>query len=284
MATITIEWTAFPDGNELQYGDQVMGIRGGIDTRFDFPGLGVKDNTGAYMVQWASAGVNPVNYLKFINSVSGNPVTITAAGETNIDIDIIPAGTGVVNISTLAVGTLTISGTLTVGNVSVGNLTVTGDFDAGLADGELLIGSTGNPAVRSTLTAGTGTSIVNAAGSSTISSATTSLVAWTTVGGGGATMAARNGYIANAGTLVSLALPATFNVGDTISIINLGAGFFRITQGAGQSIRLGTSLTTTGAGGYLEATALGDSITLVGVVANTTLAVLGGPQGAFTVV
>lgn len=434
MATITVKWSEFSNAGDMQYGDETVGLRSGVNYRFDFPGLGVKDSAGAYMMQWASSGISSVNYLKLVNAASGNAATLTADGETNVSIEIVPKGVGTVNIpavvndvtqlnvDNIRIDGNTISAVDTDGNITLipdgtgevdifeppaseaGGINVNGaifntalrvndiggtapaqfiihrhstalqpillsarsnsdtdshaavtnsmslfsiyscgwtashydifasiDFsvdttgtvsatsspgrmsfnvtadganvpttaayitndkafhfsgaiDAGLTNGQLLIGSTGANAVKATLTAGTGTSISNGAGSVTISSSSSSILAWNTVGAGGATMAVRNGYIANAGTLVSLALPSTFNVGDTISIINIGAGFFRITQGAGQLIRFGTSVTTTGAGGYLEATALGDSLTLVGVVANTTFAVLGGPQGTFTVV
>ena len=77
------------------------------------------------------------------------------------------------------------------------------------------------------------------------------------------TLAAGNGYFISAGAL-SLALPATSAVGDTITVSLLDtATSFVITQASAQKIRVGSTATTVGAGGSLASTAFGDSVTLV---------------------
>lgn len=93
-----------------------------------------------------------------------------------------------------------------------------------------------------------------------------------------------NGYICDkAGTLL-LTLPATAAVGDVIRVtgINFATGW-KIAQNAGQTIHFGVSDTTTGAGGYLQSTAIRDSVELVCVVADTDFNVISS-VGNITVV
>ena len=68
---------------------------------------------------------------------------------------------------------------------------------------------------------------------------------------------------------LDLTLPATAAVGDQIYFVNINTGTFQILQHAGQSIRLGDNVTTTGITGTLISYNLGDSFTLVCTAANT---------------
>lgn len=151
-----------------------------------------------------------------------------------------------------------------------------------LTNGQLIIGNTGGTPTAATLTAGSGISIANAGGSITISG-TGGGYSWTEVTGTSQAMAVNNGYIANNAGLVTLTLPATASVGDTVTVQGKGAGLFRIAQNAGQTIHFGSSDTTTGAGGYLEATQRYDSVELLCITANTDWAVYTAPQGVLTV-
>lgn len=117
---------------------------------------------------------------------------------------------------------------------------------------------------------------------------------WATPAGGGltwneevttsATMAVNNGYIANNAGLVTLTLPATAAIGDTVAVQGKGAGGWLIAQNAGDFINFGDVVTTTGVGGSLASTDDHDSITLVCITANDNWAVLNGPQGIITYV
>jgi hypothetical protein len=160
--------------------------------------------------------------------------------------------------------------------------TFAGDIDAGLTNGQLLIGDTGNPATAATLTAGTGITITNAAGSITISGGGGGY-SWTEVTGTSQAMAVNNGYITNNAGLVTCTLPASAAIGDTVIVQGKGAGGWRIAQNAGQTINFGSSPTTTGVGGYLESTNDFDSIELICITATTDWAVLTAPQGTLTV-
>lgn len=97
-------------------------------------------------------------------------------------------------------------------------------------------------------------------------------------------MAADTAYIANNAGLVTLTLPLTASVGQTVIVQGKGAGGWSIAQNSGQTIHLGSSSTTTGVGGSLSSTNQYDSIELVCITANDEWASLGGPQGSITVV
>lgn len=87
-------------------------------------------------------------------SLSGNTISST---NTNGDIILAPDGTGTVNIDYA-----------TQNAIPFFNASGAIDEIGPLTDGELIIGSTGNPPVAATLTAGTNVSITNGAGSITI--------------------------------------------------------------------------------------------------------------------
>lgn len=146
-----------------------------------------------------------------------------------------------------------------------------------LTNGQIVIGSTGAIPVASTLTAGAGISIANGAGSITISS--TGNLVWTEVVASPQVISVNNGYISNLGGGIAFSLPAVSAVGDTFSIVGK-AGIWSITQGAGQTIHVGSTSTTPGVGGSLTANAATDSVNFVCVTANLEWQVVGGPQTA----
>ena len=123
-----------------------------------------------------------------------------------------------------------------------------------------------------TLTGGTGISITNGdgtGGNPTIAVIGSGL-AWVTTTANVANMSVSTGYFCiSAGGALTLGLPTTSVLGDTIRVSLDGATSWQITQAAGQQIRLGNTTTTLGAGGSLTSTAQGDSVELVCRVANT---------------
>lgn len=139
-----------------------------------------------------------------------------------------------------------------------------------MSNGQLLIGATGSAPAVSTITAGAGISVVNGANSITIS-ASTATVIWNNISSSQA-LAVNQGYFVNATAgPISLSLPVTASVGDSIRVykIDNSVNQVKITQGASQSIQLGTSLTTVGATGYIETTDRGDTVELICQTANT---------------
>lgn len=140
-------------------------------------------------------------------------------------------------------------------------------------NGQLPIGSTSASPVLATLTAGTGISITNGAGSITISSSGGGF-AWNNVTGTSASMAVNNGYMANNSGLVTLTLPSTAAQFSVFAVAGWGAGGWQIAQNSGQSIQFGKQTTTSGTSGYLASTNQYDCVYLLCTVANTNFLVL----------
>lgn len=109
------------------------------------------------------------------------------------------------------------------------------------------------------------------------------LVKWSTVTGTSQTAAINSGYFANNSSLVTITLPTTYAVGSTVAVAYQGTGGWKIAQPSGDNIKFGNKTTTTGTSGYLASTDAGDTIILVGLVANTTWLVISS-VGNITVV
>lgn len=138
-----------------------------------------------------------------------------------------------------------------------------------LSNGEVLIGSTGVDPVAATLTAGTGVSITNGAGSISIAASGGGLT-WSVITGASQALAVNNGYIANNAGTVAFTLPVTAAVGTLIAVtgINNNTGW-SIGLNVGQTIYFGSASTTTGVAGSLACTKTRDTVYLLCVVANT---------------
>ena len=147
------------------------------------------------------------------------------------------------------------------------------------SNGQLPIGSLGGDPVLNTITAGTGVTVTNGPGTITIA-ATTGTLTWQTITASQGLLV-EHGYICiSAGGALALSLPAVSAVGDIIEVTLDGATSWSITQGAGQSIRIGNTATTAGVGGSLTSTQQGDSIRMVCSVANlkwNVLSSMGNP-------
>ena len=189
---------------------------------------------------------------------------LTAASNTSIGID----------------ASQIVSGTLPVIRGGTGQSTYT--------DGQLLIGNTtGNTLTKATLTAGTGISVTNGAGSITIANTGVLSVSGTApvVSSGGATpaisMAAANtttnGYLTSTDwNTFNNKAPATS--GTSILYGNGTGGFSNVTIGSGISFAGGT-LSATGSGGTVTSvsgTGTVNGITLTGTVTSSGSLTLGG--------
>lgn len=85
---------------------------------------------------------------------------------------------------------------------------------------------------------------------------------WTDVTGATQTLAINNGYVTNRGGGVTYTLPATATEGDMIWISGK-LGLWTVAQNANQQILVGSSSSTTGIGGSIVATNVGDCILLL---------------------
>jgi hypothetical protein len=132
-----------------------------------------------------------------------------------------------------------------------------------------VVTESGDKLGTATITAGSGISVTPGANTITIASTATGLI-WSEVTVD-ASFTVNTGTIANKAGLLTMTLPATAALGDIIEITNINTAVgWRIAQNANQYIRAESTLTTTGVGGYLEATALGDSVKLVCIVAGAS--------------
>lgn len=84
--------------------------------------------------------------------------------------------------------------------------------------------------------------------------------------------------------LVTLTLPATAALGDSVRVTGFGAGGWTIAQNAGQQIIIGNVSSTIGVGGSVSSTNRYDGIELVCTVANTTWQSIMAPQGMLTII
>jgi len=110
---------------------------------------------------------------------------------------------------------------------------------------------------------------------------------WTVLTGTTQTVAIENGYIANnASQVLAFTLPSSASIGDEFELIAGNASFgFSVAQAAGQSIIIGNTSTTVGAGGSLASTARGDWLRFVCFVAGaSTTWICSVQQGNITVV
>lgn len=139
-----------------------------------------------------------------------------------------------------------------------------------MTNGQLIIGNTSGTPTAATLTAGSGVSISNGAGTITISASTSGLT-WTTVSGTTQSAAVNSGYITNNAGAVTVTLPTTFAVGDTVTVKGLGAGGWVLAAGTATTIRMGSSVTSSA--GSLTSANQYDTVKVTGLVANTTWSV-----------
>lgn len=100
------------------------------------------------------------------------------------------------------------------------------------------------------------------------------LLNWSVVAGTTQAAQINSGYIANASALCTIILPATAPVGSLLEIVGMGAGGWRLAQGAGQQVVFGSISNTSGTGGQLNSTHQRDAIRLVNIVADTTWQVI----------
>jgi hypothetical protein len=134
------------------------------------------------------------------------------------------------------------------------------------SNGQIPIGN-GTTYTAATLTAGTGVSITNGSGSVTIAS-TGGGMTWTTTAGTTQAAAVNNGYISGNAAQTTFTLPATAAIGDKVAVEGLGAGGWILAANTGQTIKIGTS--TTSSAGTLTSAAASDNVYVTCIVANLT--------------
>lgn len=143
------------------------------------------------------------------------------------------------------------NGVLTTGTTGIPAIT------ALVSNGQLIIGSGSGAPIASTLSAGTGISITNAANSITIAAASGGFTWSETSGAFNAVK--QNGYFIT--TTATATLPASPSEGDTISFIVDSTNLLTITANTGQTLRFSSAVSASA--GTAVSTKQGDSATLV---------------------
>ncbi len=159
------------------------------------------NGTSAFQVV-APGTLNNVLYSNGTTWISG-PLPSSSA------VSSFSAGTTGFTPNTASTGAITLSGTLNVVNGGTGQTTYT--------DGQLLIGNTtGNTLTKATLTAGTGITITNGAGSITITNTALGTPTLNVVTGTTQTAVANNHYVLTNVAATTVTLPATPTAGDVV--------------------------------------------------------------------
>jgi len=129
-----------------------------------------------------------------------------------------------------------------------------------------------------TTTVGTATHVLTSNGTGvapTFQAAGGGGVTWSEVTGTTQALVVNNGYITNNVAQVVCTLPDTAALGSVIRLCGKGAGGWRISQNAGESIIWNESnITTVGVGGYLSSVDDYDAVEIVCTVADTTWTVV----------
>lgn len=146
-------------------------------------------------------------------------------------------------------------------------------YSPAMTNGQILIGATGGTPLPATITAGAGISISNTANSISISASGSG--SWVNQTTSSVTMSVNVGYTINAGaSLVTLTLPATSTYGDSLEINGMSSGGWKVAQQGGQSIRIGSVVSTVGVTGYIASSNQYDSIFLRCIVPNSEWSVV----------
>jgi hypothetical protein len=223
----------------------------------------------------AGTGISITNGTGSITVASTNNGTVTSVG-----------GTGTINGVTLtgnvtSSGNLTLGGAINVSNISVGTLATArgGTGQNSYTNGQLLIGSTPTGSLaKTTLTAGTGITITNGAGSITVAASGGGITSNVKAYNSPATLAIPPGsnkafvYVASGGGGTGGGVPNGQNGGTGGNGI-MGGGFYPVSGGSNVSITVGgggnkgnagTPNLVGGAGGAGGASSFGSSLTANG--------------------
>lgn len=192
------------------------------------------------------------------------------------------ATTGVTGVAHFPSSDFAVSatGSVTLSNVARTNaantFTARQTFSAGITSSDLWVSTGATFGSRSSFTSGITASQLFVSTGATFGSTINApnLIGRWSVITADQTAEVNNGYLTNKGTLLVLTLPTTAAVGSMIRVSGMNAGLWKIAQNASQVIHFGKTDTTTGTGGYLQATQTRDSVELVCCVANNEWNVL----------
>lgn len=177
------------------------------------------------------------------------------------------------NTIVFAASSNNLSGLATANSSSlVTNSTGVPAWSGAMTNGQIILGSTGATPTAATLTAGTGISITNGAGSVTVASTGLGSVVWNDVSGTTQSAAVNQGYIISNASQTTVSIPATAAEGSVFSVAGKGAAGWILQMNTGQTCHFGNAATSSA--GSLTSTNQWDAVTILCVTANTTFSVI----------
>lgn len=234
----------------------------------------------------ATTTVSQLLYSSATNTVSGLATAnrgVLTTGATGVPVITALATDGQVIIGSTAGAPA--AATLTAGSgVSITNGSNSITIAAGTSVATTYTGNTGSatPSANNLNVLGAGGTTVSGTGS-TLTITSGGLSGWVEETTTSRTLTINQGVICNNAGLVTCTLPAAAAQGSVFHLVAKGAGFFRLAQGSGQQVRFGSVSTTSGAGGSITATAVGDVLEVLCTTANTGFTVLSS-MGSLTIV
>ncbi len=199
-----------------------------------------RDSGGQPVLTFSNA-ITAANYFQMQAVNTGNkPIFVTTGTDSNIGMILSTKGTGAFQLSAATTSPL--------------------QFNCGTSNQH-----TANFAFADT--AGTQT-ITFPDGNGTVAFVGDADFTWSTVSGTTQAVAVDNGYVSGNAAQTTFTLPATAAVGAACAVEGLGAGGWVLTANSGQTIKIGTSTTSTA--GSLTSVASSDNVYVTCIVANTT--------------
>lgn len=121
------------------------------------------------------------------------------------------------------------------------------------------------------LQAGTNVTITNPDGiAGNPSIAVSGIMSWLSVTGTTQAMSTNTGYVVNNASLVTLTLPSTANLGDSIRVLGASSGLWKISQLVTQQIIFGILSSTAGTSGSISSLKSNDAVEIRCIVAGTS--------------
>ena len=251
-----------------------------VSNNSSVPSMLASASTTGQVLQGSTSGA-PTWSTPTYPSASGTSGTILRSnGTNNVYTTSTFADTYAVSTLLYASGSNAVSGLATTNRAALGTSATGVPQWLALTDGQLVIGSSAGAPAAANLTAGTGVSISNGSNSITINAGGGGM-SWTTTAGTTQAAAVNNGYVSGNAAQTTFTLPATAAVGDHVALEGLGAGGWILTANTGQTIKIGTS--TTSSAGTLTSAAGSDNVYVICIVQNTTWRVISTNSAGLTV-
>jgi len=193
-----IKFSQFTSGGNVRVGDIVVGLRASDNVKFTFPGTGISDADGNFLLGYSSVGSSAVNYISFENADTTLGPTISSKGsDSNIDL----------NISSKMMGNVNINGVLFDSSKNISQI-ATAVFASSVTGQTTLKGQ-----------ASVGTLVVelpDASGTLALTSGIPSFPLSLGMGGTGASLSASNGGIFYSNATTGAILPGTATAGQIL--------------------------------------------------------------------